>query len=706
LRRRLPQLARRTAAPPAAATDAHLLARWAVGRDEAAFELLVRRHGPMVLAVCRRALADPNDADDAFQATFLVLARKAGSVSRGEALAAWLHRVAVRAASRVRADRLRRTGREEGGVEVLPGTPEPDPAWAELSRVLDEEVDRLPARHRAAFVLCCLEGKTGEEAARVLGCPAGTVSSRLTRARERLRDRLARRGFAPATFALAALAERAPAAPASALIDSTLRVALAFATGWPSPVPPARPAAVAEGVIRTMILTKLRLVPALLVAGLLAAGAVFAGGNPAPSQDDPLPKANAKADEASPVPLVTLVRPQKGGLDRVSRQACSAEPAQQADLFPGVAGRLSRTHVTMGDRVKAGQLLAEIEAPGLTLDMDQAKVGVEQAEGLLREAEARLTTVKVEVEAGRGLTTQREADAAAAKAMLTLREKQYDRVKSLAKTGVVGNDTLAEHESQVLTAQAQVQAAAAAVENARAEMELRRGKVTLAEAAIGTARANVSAAKVAVRKADLALAQTRVVSPIDGVVTREFHRTGEFVLAGGAPQPLFTVVRPDMLRVVIEVPGHDVRAVEPGLPVELTFHTLPEEKFTGKVARVGFAVNPRTGTMRAEVDLPNPGAKLRPGMVGVAAFKVGKGSADAVRLPVKAIAGAIPSAGMCTVYVYRDGKARATRVRLDYLDRGMGMVEIGSGLTPDDQVVLDPSRLSGDEVPVRVAPPK
>src|SRR5262249_15386025 len=162
--RRLPQLPRHPAGPPAAASDAQLLGRWTAGRDETAFELLVRRHGPMVLAVCRRVLADPNDADDAFQATFLVLARKAGSVARGEVLAAWLHRVAGRAASRVRADRLRRSGREEGGVEMLPGPPEADPAWAELARVLDEEVARLPARHRAAFVLCCLEGKTGEEA--------------------------------------------------------------------------------------------------------------------------------------------------------------------------------------------------------------------------------------------------------------------------------------------------------------------------------------------------------------------------------------------------------------------------------------------------------------------------------------------------------------------------------------------------------------
>src|SRR5207302_902811 len=122
---------------------------------------------------------------------------KAGSVTRGEVLPAWLHRVACRAALRIRSERARHAGSSITAVEHLPA-PVFEPALRELERVLDEELAKLPERHRVAFVLCCLEGKTGEEASRLLGCPLGTVSSRLTRARERLRDRLTRRGFAPA----------------------------------------------------------------------------------------------------------------------------------------------------------------------------------------------------------------------------------------------------------------------------------------------------------------------------------------------------------------------------------------------------------------------------------------------------------------------------------------------------------------------------
>src|SRR6266498_909930 len=183
-------------APPGEGlADADLLRLFAAHRDGRAFELLLWRHGPMVLATCRRLLRHEQDAEDAFQATFLVLARKAGSVARGQALAGWLHRVACRVA--LRACRARRDTVPLG--EVI--APENNaPLWSELRGVLDEEVGRLPARYREPFVLCHFQGKTHAEAARELGCPPGTIASRLHWARQRLRARLAGRGVAfPAT---------------------------------------------------------------------------------------------------------------------------------------------------------------------------------------------------------------------------------------------------------------------------------------------------------------------------------------------------------------------------------------------------------------------------------------------------------------------------------------------------------------------------
>lgn len=172
-------------------SDSELLRRFADARDEAAFELLVWRHGGMVLGTCRRVLGRSADADDAFQATFLALARKAGAVRRGESLPGWLHRVALRAALRLRAAGQHTLAEAIPLTEVAaPAEPLPD----DTAAVLDEEIGRLPHKLRVAFVLCALEERTDSEAAELLGCPKGTVLSRLARARERLRLRLTRRG--------------------------------------------------------------------------------------------------------------------------------------------------------------------------------------------------------------------------------------------------------------------------------------------------------------------------------------------------------------------------------------------------------------------------------------------------------------------------------------------------------------------------------
>jgi RNA polymerase sigma factor (sigma-70 family) len=197
---------RRLAAPP---SDGELLDRFHRHADESAFAELVRRHGPSVLGTCRRVLRDAHAAEDAFQATFLVLARRSGSLSRPEALSAWLHGVACRVAMKARTVSARRLRHEANAArpEAAPWTIEPP----DLRPVLDQEIARLPGPHRRAVVLCYLEGKTNEEAARLLGWPPGTVATRLAWARRRLRQRLDRRGLAPAAVpgVLAAATARA-----------------------------------------------------------------------------------------------------------------------------------------------------------------------------------------------------------------------------------------------------------------------------------------------------------------------------------------------------------------------------------------------------------------------------------------------------------------------------------------------------------------
>jgi RNA polymerase sigma factor (sigma-70 family) len=276
----------RRVASHATPDDAALLGRYLAGRDPAAFEALVRRHGPMVLRVCRRLLGHAQDAEDAFQATFLVLARKAGSVRPAGALAAWLHGVACRVALGARTTAARRRLREGTAPDLAPPDPHPDPlselTAREALRTLDEEVERLPEAYRLPVVLCCLEGLSQEEAARQLGWAPGSVKGRLERGRKRLHQRLARRGLSLAAgLALAEMARVAAAGPAAALTAATVKAA------GGAHVLPARVAALAEGGLQPLALSKVKCgLLLLLVVGTAAAG-LAARARPVPAGEEP-----------------------------------------------------------------------------------------------------------------------------------------------------------------------------------------------------------------------------------------------------------------------------------------------------------------------------------------------------------------------------------------------------------------------------------
>jgi RNA polymerase sigma factor (sigma-70 family) len=257
--------------PEGPADEAALLERFVHQHDEAAFAELARRHGPMVLGVCRRILQNADDADDAFQVTFLALACKARSVRDGRALASWLYRVASHTALRARANATRRRRQER----QAPAPPCPDPTteagWRELGPVLDEELSRLPEKYRAPLVLCCFEGKTNEEAARSLGWPAGSLSKRLARGRELLRRRLARRGFIPAAGLLATIVSEATAAVPGPLAQATVRAALLIGAGRTAAgAVPASVAALLRQTLQAMLLKRLKwALMVFLVLGLL-----------------------------------------------------------------------------------------------------------------------------------------------------------------------------------------------------------------------------------------------------------------------------------------------------------------------------------------------------------------------------------------------------------------------------------------------------
>jgi RNA polymerase sigma factor (sigma-70 family) len=259
----------------ASLTDGQLLDSYVRSREEAAFAALVRRHGPMVWGVCRRILGRHQDAEDAFQATFLVLVRKAASVA---SVANWLYGVAHQTAMKARAMIAKRQGREKQVTAMPEPALERQALWDGLLPLLDQELSRLPDKYRAVIVLCDLEGKTRKEASRYFRLPEGTVASRLAAARAMLARRLARSGVALSGGALAALASEnvASAGLPASVASSTIRAASLFAAGQPTTAGAIslKAVALAEGVLKTMLLTKLKIATAVLaVIALLGAGA-------------------------------------------------------------------------------------------------------------------------------------------------------------------------------------------------------------------------------------------------------------------------------------------------------------------------------------------------------------------------------------------------------------------------------------------------
>jgi RNA polymerase sigma factor (sigma-70 family) len=290
-------------------SDGQLLQAFAADGDQAAFAALVERHGRLVLSVCRRVLRHEHDAEDAFQATFLVLARKAGSIRKQDALPSWLYGVAYRTAMKARASAARRHAREEKATPRSTGDAAGDAALRELQAVLAEEVGWLPQKLRAPVVLCCLEGKSKAEAAQELGWKEGTVSGRLAQGRQRLQQRLARRGVAlSAALGACLLPESGLAAVPPALAVAAVRGALLFAAGiaGKAATVPARVTALAEAVLRALPAAKLKTVTAvLLLLTLVGVGAaVFAppGRKPPPAGSKPVARSEPASRPLDPRP--------------------------------------------------------------------------------------------------------------------------------------------------------------------------------------------------------------------------------------------------------------------------------------------------------------------------------------------------------------------------------------------------------------------
>jgi RNA polymerase sigma factor (sigma-70 family) len=286
LRRTIDRL--RQALVPSDLTDEQLLQRFIGEHNESAFAGLVRRHGPMILGVCRRVLGNLHDSEDVFQATFLVLAQKARSVVNRESLASWLYKVAYRIALKVRARNARRR-RKEKQVNAMPHFPTRPPVLHDWEVLLDEELHRLPEKYRVPLILCDLEGRTGKEAERRLRVAPGTLSSRLTTARRMLAERLTRRGLTFSAGALAAaISESASAALPPGLLGKTVTGAKLVAAGQLAAISSSITVLLKIGA-KAMFLAKLKAtLAAVTVLAFVGGGIVYSGGSGQPQPKNEL----------------------------------------------------------------------------------------------------------------------------------------------------------------------------------------------------------------------------------------------------------------------------------------------------------------------------------------------------------------------------------------------------------------------------------
>jgi RNA polymerase sigma factor (sigma-70 family) len=302
-----------------ARTDGQLLEGFINRQDEGDFEEIVRRHGPMVLGVCRRVLGNVHDAEDAFQATFMVLVRRARSVVPRDLVGNWLYGVACRVAHEAQARSSRRRAREKQVEDMPHPTTMPQDVAKDLGAVLDRELSRLPEKYRVPIVLCELEGRTRKEVARLLGVPEGTLSSRLATGRKMLAIRLAPHGLSLAGTALAAAlsSDLAQAAVPGTLAVSTVKAAAAgaaqqaVALGLLS----ARAAALTEGVMKAMLISKLKTIAAvLLTIGMLTTGAgvmTLTADEPGPGQELAQRRKLVVMPEEGDAPNAAADRPRK-----------------------------------------------------------------------------------------------------------------------------------------------------------------------------------------------------------------------------------------------------------------------------------------------------------------------------------------------------------------------------------------------------------
>jgi RND family efflux transporter MFP subunit len=711
----------------AALSDGQLLERFATDRGERAeqaFAALVERHGPMVLRVCRSVLADAHLAEDAFQATFLVLARKGRRLWVEESLGPWLHQVALRTASCARAAAARRRRHERAAVRDTAATASHEPD-SDLERLLHEEIGRLPERYRVPLILCELEGLTQEHAARTLGWPIGTVKSRLARARQRLRERLLRRGFAPGVVAVGTLRPLTPdfQVPAE-VVSSTARAAAHFAASRAVLDGPA--ALLAHGVLSAMNATRWWKVASLLVvAGVTASGAgLIAAGRTRAVEPRPQEAGSDLPGDAGPIAVATAMG---GRFEVLVTERGQLEPTHRESIFCNVEGRTTIIMlVPEGTRVKKGDLVGELDTAAIRDQLTNQRATAHAAEAAAQNARLarEVTEIAVtefeegsfplELAAIQGEIKLAESDFLKAEARVQrtrrARERMNDAItKKLPKSEPADvladldvDDRLATAERELLRGRLvleQAQSRLNLIQNYTKGKRIKELKGELEKALVEeqARKDRSSLERSRITHLEKQITNCKLIAPCDGTVVygnNSWRRQGPPAIEEGAMvrerQILVNII--DLgapMQVNVKVPEARIKQVKPGQKVRVAIDAFPSETFTGLVDEVAPLPDPTAPTspvrvFTTKVRLVQKSPQLRPNMTATADIIVEERD-DVLTVPSQAV---IRSPGKWQVAVKAPGGGFELRDVVPGEVRNT-VVEIKQGLKPGEQVALD-----------------
>lgn len=360
--------------------------------------------------------------------------------------------------------------------------------------------------------------------------------------------------------------------------------------------------------------------------------------------------------------------------------------------------------VDIGDAVQQGEVLAEIEAPELEAEVHEAVAALAQAKSEVEQMRARIVTAEAKWQSSVAAVAQAEAELGRATAQRVFREIQYERIKKLFDLKSIDERLVDEKEDEMQAARSSEKAAQAAIATAKADVAAAAANIEEAKANLKNSEAKVQVAQSVLDKDKVWAGYRTIVSPYTGVVTKRTFHLGDFIRGAerSSEKPLLVVERVDVLRVVTDVPDLDVPWAIRGRPATVEIDALPGESFHGVISRTAASEDPDSRTMRVEVDLPNPGGRLRPGMYGQVTIDL-RTDRNAVVLPVSCLVGPQKDAGTvysgsAAVYVVREGKARLVSVKLGNND-GIH-AEILAGLALTDDVVYGSNRPLADGVVV------